>query len=120
MGKDSGLMAIVAVLGLAYLFSRPRKENGVPSLVGPNGIDYPFPEEDLLGVPDETLHIEAIRTGKIIVHPTVVDVPTVPTPTEIERARIRVREIDKRIPTWVKAGWGKAQQAPGWMPEGEV
>lgn len=118
MGGDSGAMVGLILLGVLFL-SKPRKttlngliNGGAPAYWGP------LPETETEA---EALTTELIRTRKIIVHRTVVTVPTIPTPTQIDTARDRIQRIDENIPEFVKKKWGKeAVQTPGWMPKGEV
>lgn len=124
---DSGL-AILGLVGL-YLLMKGKKNgrNGITSNGG-YGTTTPFTQTFRIyyeeGSPQtqeqaQTITREFIRTRKII---SVLDkTPLVPTQRQIETKHRRVAEIDKRVPTWVKARWGKtgAFQIPADMPQGE-
>ena len=120
MGRDSGLG--LAILAGILLFSlKPRKSlngfngnGGSPAYLGP----LPTTSEEAEDVTQEVL-----RTGKITVHRTVVNIPRVPTTTQIKTSRARIAEIDKRVPTWVKEGWKESTKAvsrQGYLPRGEM
>lgn len=122
MAGDGG-MAIL-VLGILYMLSKGKAPalNGVNGINGMNGGAPPFPYPDP-ETPEEAEVVTKylIRTRRLIVHPTVIDIPTIPTVTQIDTAADRVKAIDEGIPTWVKKRWGTAQavQTPGWTPKGE-
>ena len=121
MGRDSGLeLAIVAGI-LLYIM---KTKNGLNGLNGGNG-GAPSYTGPLPTTPEEAEDVtqEVIRTRKITVHRTVVNIPTIPTVTQIKTSQARIAEIDKRIPTWVKEGWKESTKAvsrQGYLPRGEV